>query len=190
MRYTMVHQLFDNLEFVYRYFPAFFRDYALQIKPAVVESLQMQLLHLQRKERYMQISKDIAAVSRYLRRQRNRYMAPLGLKSIHARLLLNILDCPGISQDGLAQKTGFDKSNIARQVAVLENAGFLSRSPSLNDKRVLELTPTEKTLALQPELLAAMEQWEENLLATLTDREIQQLTRLLGKLRAATGDEG
>lgn len=139
----------------------------------------------------MQISKDIAAIGRYLRRQRNRYMAPHGLKSIHARLLLDILEHPGISQDGLAQKAGFDKSNIARQVAVLEEAGYVNRTASAADKRVLELMPTDKTLALQPQLLDAMEQWEEKLLSPLTKEEKQQLTGLLAKLRtAATEDEG
>ena len=137
----------------------------------------------------MQISKDIAAVGRYLRRQRNRYMAPLGLKSIHARLLLDVLDHPGISQDGLAQKAGFDKSNIARQVAVLEDAGYIRRNPSASDKRVLELSPTEKTLALQPQLLSAMEQWEEKLLANLTTAEKQLLTGLLDKLRTAAMED-
>lgn len=139
----------------------------------------------------MQISKDIAAVSRYLRRKRHRYMEPLGLKSLHARLLLDILEQPGISQDGLAQKAGFDKSNIARQVALLEEAGYILRRPSATDKRVLELTPTEKTLALQPQLLSAMEQWEQRLVAGLTEEEKQQLKVLLGKLRtAAMEDEG
>ena len=132
----------------------------------------------------MQISKDIAAIGRYLRRQRNRYMAPLGLKSIHARLLLAILEEPGISQDGLAQAVGFDKSNVARQIAVLEEAGYVRRCPAATDKRVLELTPTEKTLALQPQLLAAMEQWEEKLVSPLTMEEKQQLGCLLAKLRA------
>lgn len=139
----------------------------------------------------MQISKDIAAISRYLRRKRHRYMEPLGLKSLHARLLLDILETPGLSQDSLSQKAGFDKSNIARQVAVLEEAGYVRRAPSSMDKRVLELYPTEKTLLLQPELLRAMEQWEEKLVANLTGEEKQLLAALLGKLRAAAmEDEG
>ena len=137
----------------------------------------------------MQISQDIAAIGRYLRRQRNRYMAHLGLKSIHARLLLDILDSPGISQDGLAQKAGFDKSSIARQVAVLEEAGYVKRAPSPTDKRFLELTPTEKTLTLQPALLAAMEQWEDKLVSELSNEEKQLLTGLLDKLRNAAMEE-
>ena len=137
----------------------------------------------------MQISKDIAAVSRYLRRQRNRYMAPLGLKGLHARILLDILENPGISQDGLAQKAGFDKSNIARQVALLEEAGYIRRSPAAGDKRVLKLTPTEKTLSLQPQLLSAMEQWEEKLLANLTPEETFLLAGLLEKLRTTAMED-
>ena len=137
----------------------------------------------------MQISKDIAAIGRYLRRQRNRYMAPLGLKSIHARLLLTILENPGISQDGLAQAVGFDKSNVARQIALLEEAEYVRRTPAPTDKRVLELTPTEKTLVLQPQLLTAMQQWEEELVAALTAEEKQQLTALLAKLRAVAVED-
>lgn len=139
----------------------------------------------------MEISKDFAAVGRYLRRQRNRYMAPLGLKGIHARLLLDILDEPGISQDGLAQKAGFDKSNIARQVALLEEKGYLRRSPDPQDKRVLQLYPTPQTQALQAELLHAMEQWEAQLLKELTPQESQTLCQLLKKVcAAAMEDEG
>ena len=137
----------------------------------------------------MQISKDLAAIGRYLRRQRTGYMAPLGLKGLHARLLALILDTPGLSQDQLAQRAGFDKSNIARQVALLEEAGYLQRLPDPQDKRVLQLLPTEKTLALQPSLQAAMEAWERQLLRTLTEEEKAVLTGLLEKLRAAAEDE-
>ena len=138
----------------------------------------------------MIISKDLAAIGRYLRRQRTGYMAPLGLKGLHARLLAHILENPGLSQDNLAQRAGFDKSNIARQVAVLEELGYLSRKPAVADKRVMELYPTEKTLALQPSLQAAMEQWEEKLVSGLSPEEKQTLTRLLEKLRATVEDEG
>ena len=137
----------------------------------------------------MQITKDLAAIGRYLRRQRTGYMAPLGLKGIHARLLLHILDDPGISQDRLAQLAGFDKSNIARQVALLEEAGYVERRSNPADKRVLELHPTQKTRALQPALLDAMEQWEAKLLRGLSREEIQVLSGLLDKLCAAAMEE-
>lgn len=136
----------------------------------------------------MQISKDIAAIWRYLRWHRNQYMEPFGLKSIHARYLLEVCKNPGISQDGLTQRLGFDKSNVARQAAFLEENGFLRRCPG-QDKRVLCLHPTEKTLQLLPGLEKAMEQWEQQLLRGLYPEEIAQLTVLLEKLRSASEQE-
>lgn len=136
----------------------------------------------------MQISKDIAAVGRYLRRQRNQYMEPFGLKSIHARYLIEVCDNPGISQDGLTQLLGFDKSNVARQAALLEENGFLRRSPG-EDKRVLQLYPTEKTLEMLPKLCEAMDSWERRLLQELTREERQTFATLLAKVRIATEQE-
>ena len=130
----------------------------------------------------MEISKDIAAVGRYLRRQRNRYMAPLGLKSIHARILLDILEYPGISQDGLAQRVGFDKSNVARQVAVLEELGFISRTPAATDKRVMELYPTAKTLQILPEITSMLLCWENCITQDLSEADKEALSRLLSKM--------
>lgn len=137
----------------------------------------------------MQISKDIGAIFRYLHRQRHQYLEPLGLKSIHGRYLLAICKNPGISQDGLSQVLGFDKSNVARQAAFLEENGFLRRCPG-QDKRMLCLHPTDKTLQLLPGLEEAMEQWEQQLLRGLTRQEIQVLSGLLEKLRRAAEQEG
>lgn len=130
----------------------------------------------------MQISMDIAAVSRYLRRHRNQYMEPFGLKSIHARYLVEVCQNPGISQDGLTQLLSFDKSSVARQAALLEEQGFLRRSPG-EDKRVMRLYPTEKTLELLPGLQAAMERWERDLLRALTEEEAGSFAALLAKVR-------
>lgn len=130
----------------------------------------------------MQISKDIAAVGRYLRRHRNQYMEPFGLKSIHARYLIEVCENPGISQDGLTQLLSFDKSSVARQAALLEEQGFLQRSPG-EDKRVLRLYPTEKTLALLPGLQTAMDGWERDLLRSLTPEEESAFAALLAKIR-------
>lgn len=138
----------------------------------------------------MQISKDIAAVSRHLRRRRNRYMEPFGLKSVHARYLLEIAQQPGISQDRLAQQLGFDKSNVTRQAALLEEGGFIRRQPSDQDKRVLQLYPTERTLTLLPQLQQAMEEWEQALTRMLTKEEKHALECLLAKLRRTAEQEG
>ena len=76
-----------------------------------------------------QFSSNFNAVDRYLRRYRREYMAPLGLKGIHARLFMAICRTPGCSQDQLAKRMWFDKSTIARQMELLEKKGFITRQP-------------------------------------------------------------
>lgn len=136
----------------------------------------------------MRFTKDISAVSRYLRRQRDRYMEPLGMKSLHARFLLEVCRAPGITQDQLTQLLGFDKSSVARQAAFLEEQGYLTRQAG-SDKRVLLLQPTEKTLTLEPELTRHMNSWEQTLLQDLSVEEQQMLLELLRRVRSRAEKE-
>ena len=136
-----------------------------------------------------QFSSNFNAVDRYLRRYRREYMAPYGLRGIHARLFMAICRTPGCSQDQLAKRMWFDKSTIARQMELLEKKGFITRKPSETDKRVLCVYPTEQMLQIQPDLQAAMAQWEQTLLQDLTEEEILQLNGLLARLRARVNKE-
>ena len=136
-----------------------------------------------------QFSSSFNAVDRYLRRYRREYMAPYGLRGIHARLFMAICRTPGCSQDQLAKRMWFDKSTIARQMELLEKKGFITRKPSETDKRVLCVYPTEQMLQMQPGLQEAMQQWEEILLQDLTPEEKQQLNSLLAKLRERVNKE-
>lgn len=131
----------------------------------------------------MQFSKDVAVIAKYFRQQRNQYVEPFGLKGLHARMLIDVCEHSGLSQDGLAQRMRIDKSNVARQVAVLEENGFLLRKPSGEDKRVMCLYPTQKTLELLPGLQEETERWEHVLLGVLTPGERIQLLELLHRVR-------
>lgn len=131
----------------------------------------------------MEIGKEIEAISRSLRRRRSRYMESLGLKSVHAKLLLDIADNPGISQDALSRLAGVDKSNIARQIAVLEQQDFVYRQPAPGNRRMLQVHLTKKSLFLLPKLQKTSQNWEEDLLQDLSNWEISQLSALLHRIR-------
>lgn len=137
-----------------------------------------------------QFSRDINVIDRSLRQCRREYMEPLGLKGIHARMIMMICRTPGCSQDQLAKRMGFDKSTIARQAELLEAKGFVERKPSETDKRVLCVYPTGQMLDFQPGLKAAMDAWDEALLQDLTQEEREQLTVIMGKIRQRIGKEG
>ena len=118
---------------------------------------------------------------------RNDRLAPFGLKSSHASYLLEICRNPGISQDNLAKRICFNKSNIARQIAVLEEDGFVQRKASAEDKRVMELYPTEKTLELMPQIRQVLGDWRGYLMEGLTEEEIRVLDKALESMRAKAG---
>ena len=131
-----------------------------------------------------QIIRDITEITRCGTQYRTEALAPMALKACHASYLLEICDEPGISQDNLAQRICINKSNIARQVAALEESGFITRAPSFEDKRVMKLYPTEKTLKLLPQILAILDIWEEQLTAGLTQDELELLSDLLSRMKA------
>lgn len=139
-----------------------------------------------------QIIQDMLEISRCGVQYRADNLAPYGLKSIHASYLTQICDNPGISQDRLARLICINKSNVARQIVVLEEDGFVYRVPSAADKRVMELYPTKKTLELLPKIQEVITCWEDRITHDLTDTEKDQLTTLLRKMstRASLYMEG
>ena len=130
-----------------------------------------------------QIIRDITEIARCGAQYRTEGLAPLGLKSCHASYLLEICANPGISQDKLAARICINKSNVARQAAILEEDGFLIRTPSTQDKRIMQLYPTEKTLEILPQISPILRQWEACLTADVSDEERAILEKVLERMK-------
>ena len=130
-----------------------------------------------------QIIRDITELTRCGAQYRLDQLSPMGLKACHASYLTEICACPGISQDGLARKICINKSNVARQAAVLEEEGFITRTPSPADKRVMELYPTQKALDLLPQIQSILTCWEDCITGDLTEEEKDQISVLLAKMK-------
>ena len=129
------------------------------------------------------IIKTMNEITRYGMQYRTDNLEPFGLKSCHASYLLEICRNPGISQDMLARRICINKSNIARQIVVLEEGGFVERRSSQEDTRVMELYPTEKTLELLPELRKVLGGWSRYLTQDFTEEEIELLAKMLSSMR-------
>lgn len=134
------------------------------------------------------IMKTMNEIVRCGMQYRNERLAAFGLKSSHASYLLEICRSPGISQDTLAKRICFNKSNIARQIVVLEEGGFVRRKPAADDKRVMELYPTEKTLELMPQIRQVLGDWRSYLMEGLTAEEVGLLDKALTSMRNRAGD--
>lgn len=127
---------------------------------------------------------ELDAIARCATQYRTEMLAPLGLKSCHASYLIQICKNPGISQEQLARRIYFNKSSVARQLASLEEDGFIRRAASETDRRVTRLYPTERTLEILPRIREILLQWEEIATQDLTAAEGETLLGILEKMKA------
>lgn len=135
-----------------------------------------------------QIIRDITEIARCGAQYRTEMLAPMGLKACHASYLIEICACPGITQDKLAARICINKSNVARQAAVLEEEGFVTRTSSTQDKRIMQLYPTQKTLDLLPQISPILSQWEACLTADVSEEEHAVLERVLARMKDKASD--
>lgn len=136
------------------------------------------------------ITNIIAQIHRLDYQYRASKFEPLGLKACHGKYLKVICDNPGICQEEMTAYMCVNKSNIARQVAVLEEAGYIERKTCSKDRRVIRLYPTEKTRALEGEILQVMESWQKHVLQDISEEELATLETLLEKIRQRALEEG
>lgn len=118
---------------------------------------------------------------------RNQHLEPIGLTYRQADMMLKICNTPGITQDELSRRMVLNKSNITRQLAGLEEDGFVERRTDEKDKRAFRLYPTQKTLSVEPEIRQVFRDWNEYLMGVLSEEEQVQLRALLSRVRDRAG---
>lgn len=135
-----------------------------------------------------ELTHNITDIARCAAQYRSEALAPLGLKSCHGSYLSVICACPGITQDQLAKRIFINKSNVARQLAILEEGGFVERRGCCEDKRAIRVYPTEKALSIQPEINGILAHWEQRLTQALTQTEKEQLGQMLCKMKLCAAE--
>ena len=89
---------------------------------------------------------------------------------------------PGLSQEQIARRVYLDKYNVTRHLARLEKMGYVERRPSEDDKRITLVFPTEKMLALLPEMRTVIDEWDSYLFESLSPMELAQFEATLLKI--------
>ena len=105
------------------------------------------------------------------------------LKGYHAKYLLSICANPGVSQDALARILFVNKSNVARQLSVLESGGYVERRQGA-DKRVSLVYPTAKAVETVLVIKEVYAQWRKIITQDFTEEEKEALLALTDKLYA------
>ena len=130
----------------------------------------------------------LTKVSRVAAQYRTEQLAPLGLKACHASYLATVCRFPGITQDQLSKRIFINKSNVARQLVVLEEDGFVERKPSPEDKRATLVYPTQKALDILPEIGRIFREWEALVAQDLTEEERALAVKMLAKMESRAGE--
>ena len=131
---------------------------------------------------------NITHIARCASQYRAEELAAFGLKACHASYLVTICRCPGITQDQLAKRIFINKSNVARQLAVLEEGCFVERKPSPEDKRATLVYPTQKALDILPQIHRVFRDWEAFVAQDLTEEERALAVKMLEKIHARSGE--
>ena len=130
----------------------------------------------------------VAEIARCAALFRQEELMPLGLKSCHSSYLDAICTCPGITQDQLARRIFVNKSNVARQLAILEEDGYVERRPSPEDKRAIQVFPTRKARDAMPEIIRIFRVWESFVTQDLSEQERIVLIAMLEKMKARSAN--
>lgn len=126
--------------------------------------------------------KYINITSRCAFQYRNEQFINYDLNGLQCTYILYICKNPGISQDSLAKSIYINKSNVTRQLAVLEESGYVERRIHGGDKRVIEVYPTEKALNIFPRVRRVFRDWNDYITEDLTDEEKNILDALLRRI--------
>ena len=130
----------------------------------------------------------ITDISRCAAQYRSEQLACFGLKACHASYLAAICRCPGITQDQLARRIFINKSNVARQLAILEEEGFVERKPSPGDKRATLVYPTQQALDVLPQINQIFRDWESLVAQDLTEEERALAVKMLSKMKTRAAE--
>ena len=104
------------------------------------------------------------------------------LKGYQNKYLLNVCSNPGVTQDELAKIMFVNKSNVARQLAALEELGYIERREDPYDRRASLVFPTDKAEEILPKIREINARWREVICEGFTDGEKEELVTLTSRL--------
>ena len=119
-----------------------------------------------------------------------KFLAQEGLNGYQHTYILKLCNNPGISQEQLSRMLYVNKSTVTRQLALLEQGGFVTRKPGSADKRTMLVYPTAKAEAVYPKVKTAAQAWNDKLTEGLTEQERDWLLWQADAFNGARGGRG
>ena len=142
----------------------------------------MQLFFV-RGEKMTKFMKTLNNISRSQAIYRHARISAADLQPSHYAFVLTICASPGRSQEELAEELCINKSTVARNLNALEEKGYVKREPMPNDRRQLSVFPTEKMLAVLPEIRAVSQEWMQLLSEGIAEEELLVFDSVLKRMQ-------
>lgn len=127
-------------------------------------------------------TKCINTIARCTIQYRSEQLEGTEINGYQCVYILHICQHPGVSQDALGKAIFINKSNVTRQLSLLEASGFITRKTSEDDHRVIEVFPTEKAQNLLPRVRKVIQQWNAFLTAEFSEEEKVVFETLLQRM--------
>ncbi len=105
------------------------------------------------------------------------------LQSCHYAYVLAISTVPGRSQEEIAQELCVNKSTACRNLNYLEEKGYIERKALESDKRQFSVFPTEKMLAVLPEIQKVSLEWMTLLSEGIPQEELDVFDAVLSRMQ-------
>ena len=89
-----------------------------------------------------------------------------------------------LNEASLIQEIDASRTPIREALNKLEQEGFVERRPCETDSRAMEVYPTEKALAVLPQVRAVLQEWNAYITADFSEEEKEQFSSLLARAAA------
>lgn len=109
------------------------------------------------------------------------------LQTGHYAFVLAICREPGRSQEELARELCINKSTVTRNLNYLVEREYITRIPLPNDKRQFSVYPTEKMLAVLPEIRQVSAEWMALLSEGIPQDELAIFDSVLARMQVRAG---
>ena len=97
-------------------------------------------------------------------------------------LVFRTVESKGLTQKELSDSTYKDQANITRSIDRLEKKSLLKRVPNHNDRRIINIFPTEDAINLVDTIIPISSEFNSFLTKDCSEEEKQQLIKLLNKV--------
>ena len=97
-------------------------------------------------------------------------------------LVFRTVESKGLTQKELSDSTYKDQANITRSIDRLEKKSLLKIVPNHNDRRIINIFPTEDAINLVDTIIPISSEFNSFLTKDFSEEEKQQLIKLLNKV--------